>query len=288
MHIKGFKIELNKFLSISVSLTNIHHFKSMNGKAFLYEVLPYFFLHVHYFEEIRVMIIDFFLQNLNGSEYLACSTSDKFVIKWYSAYKGREETLFEYITGTIQYIGPEYIVLENNGIGYQIITPNPYKFKNDGTIQKVYTYLYVREDALTLYGFLTATEKSFFLKLLNVSGIGPRGALAILSAATPEQIALAIEQENEKILTTLPGVGKKTARQMILDLKGKVTEFVPIVRSKENDISAGENSELEEALLALQALGYSDQEIRRVKPILQKEKLKVDEYIRLALQQFIS
>ena len=123
---------------------------------------------------------------------------------------------------------------------------------------------------------------------MNVSGIGPRGALAILSAATPEQIALAIEQENEKILTTLPGVGKKTARQMILDLKGKVTEFVPIVRSKENDISAGENSELEEALLALQALGYSDQEIRRVKPILQKEKLKVDEYIRLALQQFIS
>src|SRR5690606_25957512 len=89
MHIKGFKIELNKFLSISVSLTNIHHFKSMNGKAFLYEVLPYFFLHVHYFEEIRVMIIDFFLQNLNGSEYFACSTSDKFVIKWYSAYKGR-------------------------------------------------------------------------------------------------------------------------------------------------------------------------------------------------------
>ena len=81
--------------------------------------------------------------------------------------QGERRNIVRYITGTIQYIGPEYIVLENNGIGYQIITPNPYKFKNDGTIQKVYTYLYVREDALTLYGFLTATEKSFFLKTIE-------------------------------------------------------------------------------------------------------------------------
>lgn len=197
--------------------------------------------------------------------------------------------MYEYLTGTIESIGPEYIVLENNGIGYQIMTPNPYKFKGDGAIQKVYTYLYVREDALILYGFSTQEEKDFFLKLISVSGIGPKGALAILSAGTPEQIALAIEQENEKQLTTLPGVGKKTARQMILDLKGKVTEFVTYTQEEEQRISVGEeNQALEEALLALQTLGYSDQEIRQVKPILQKEKLTVDEYIRLALHQFIS
>lgn len=196
--------------------------------------------------------------------------------------------MYEYLTGTVEYIGPDYIVLENNGIGYQIITPNPYKFKSDGTIQKVYTYLYVREDVLSLYGFYTQEEKDFFLKLISVSGIGPKGALAILSASTPEQIALAIEQENEKLLTTLPGVGKKTARQMILDLKGKVTEFVPVVQTEEKELPKGRNTELEEALLALQALGYSDQEIRRVKPILQKEKRTVDEYIRMALQHFIS
>ena len=197
--------------------------------------------------------------------------------------------MYEYITGTIEYICPEYIVLDHNGIGYPIITPNPYKFKMDGNVQKVFTYLHVREDAHTLYGFLTREEKAFFLKLINVSGIGPKSALAILASGSPEQIATAIEQENEKLLTTFPGVGKKTARQMILDLKGKLAEFQPLTVDDSASAEADtDNRELAEALLALESLGYSYREIQRVKPILQKEKLSVDEYIKLALQHFIS
>lgn len=196
--------------------------------------------------------------------------------------------LYEYIIGKIDYISPQYIVVENNEIGYQLFTPNPYLFREDGEEYKVYTYLHVREDAQVLYGFKTRDQKDFFTKLLNVSGIGPKGALAILASGEPEQIAAAIEQENEKMLTKFPGVGKKTARQIILDLKGKLNEFLtlsgeteaPVVDNKEQN-----SHELQEALLALEALGYSQREIQKVVPELRKENLTTDQYIKFALKQ---
>ena len=82
--------------------------------------------------------------------------------------------MYEYIIGTVEYVSPQYIVVENNGIGYQIFTPNPYLFTMDGEIQKIYTYLHVREDAQILYGFKNLETKEFFIKLINVSGIGPK------------------------------------------------------------------------------------------------------------------
>lgn len=196
--------------------------------------------------------------------------------------------MYEYIIGTIEYISPQYIVIENNGIGYQIFTPNPYIFNQDQEKQKIYTYFHIREDAHILYGFKTLEEKEFFTKLINVSGIGPKGALAILAAGEPQQIAHAIEQENEKFLTTFPGVGKKTARQIILDLKGKLQEFLndfpdqPEIGNEKND---KENHELHEAILALEALGYSNKEIKKMTAVLPKEKLTTDQYIKLALKQ---
>jgi holliday junction DNA helicase RuvA len=194
--------------------------------------------------------------------------------------------LYEYIIGTVEYVSPQYIVVENNGIGYQIFTPNPYLFTMDGEIQKVYTYLHVREDAQILYGFKNLETKAFFIKLINVSGIGPKGALAILASGKPNTIAHAIEEENYKFLTTFPGVGKKTAQQIILDLKGKLHEFLHDFPEKsETTQHIEKNRELEEALLALEALGYSSREINRIKNGLANEKLTTNEYIKLALKK---
>lgn len=118
--------------------------------------------------------------------------------------------MYEYIKGTIEMVTPEYIVVDNNGIGYQIFTPNPFVFKvNQSISEKIFIYQHVREDALSLFGFHTLSEKTLFKKLLNVSGIGPKGALAILAFGEPSQVIEAIENENETFLTKFPGVGKR-------------------------------------------------------------------------------
>ena len=198
--------------------------------------------------------------------------------------------MYEYIKGKIEYIGPEYIVVENNEIGYQIKTPNPFSFSSMSN-QKitVYTYHYVREDMISLYGFRSKDEKTLFTKLLNVSGIGPKGALAILASGQPDQVISAIENEDEAFLVKFPGVGKKTARQMILDLKGKLSDIMPdffpdLFNVEEVEQKKAGASLLDEALLALSALGYSEREIKRVVPQLKKEQLTTDEYIKLALK----
>ncbi|AGX05659.1 MULTISPECIES: Holliday junction branch migration protein RuvA [Bacillaceae] len=199
--------------------------------------------------------------------------------------------MFEYIKGTVEFIGPEYIVVENNGLGYQISTPNPFSYSNKqgGEIQ-IFTYHYVREDIFALYGFHSREEKMLFTKLLNVSGIGPKGALAILASGEPAQVVQAIEDEDEAFLVKFPGVGKKTARQMILDLKGKLQEAIPdffpnlFNPDAARPAATGSAALLEEAILALRALGYSEKEVKRIKPALEKEKLTTDEYIKKGLQ----
>jgi len=201
--------------------------------------------------------------------------------------------LFEYIKGKIEFVGPEYIVVENHGIGYQIITSNPFVFsKQLGEEVRIYTFHYVREDLMALYGFQTKEEKILFTKLLNVSGIGPKGALAILASGNPEQVIYAIENEDEAFLIKFPGVGKKTARQMILDLKGKLQAVVPdffpnLFTEDEERFHSQSVSEWEEAELALKALGYSEKEVRKIAPALQKEKLSTDQYIKKALQKLL-
>lgn len=202
--------------------------------------------------------------------------------------------LYEFIKGTIEFICSEYIVIENNGIGYQIATPNPFVYSNKvNKAVTIYTYQYVREDLLALYGFETREEKKLFTKLLNVSGIGPKGALAIIASGEVGQVIQAIENEDEGFLIKFPGVGKKTARQMILDLKGKLQNIVPDYFP--NLFNVGENqtadetfgAAFEEALLALKALGYTEKEIKRISPELKKEKLSTDQYIKMGLQRLL-
>jgi holliday junction DNA helicase RuvA len=202
--------------------------------------------------------------------------------------------LYEFIKGTVEFVGPEYIVVENNGIGYQIATPNPFVYSSKmETLVTVYTYHYVREDIMALYGFQSRQEKMLFTKLLNVSGIGPKGALAILASGEVGQVVTAIENEDEAFLVKFPGVGKKTARQMILDLKGKLEAVVPdyfpnLFNADKLPIhNKIDNESLEEAILALKALGYSDKEIKKISPELSKEQLSTDQYIKKALQRLL-
>lgn len=198
--------------------------------------------------------------------------------------------MIEFVKGYVDFVSPEYVVLDVNGIGYQINAPNPFIYQvNKEKMITIYTYQHVREDILALYGFQTREEKNLFLKLLNVTGIGPKGALAIIATGQPNQVVQAIENEDEKFLTKFPGVGKKTARQIILDLKGKLSDIVPAAMPNlfQQDVELlppSEQPALDEALEALKVLGYGDREIKKVVPTLQKEVLTTDQYVKRALQ----
>lgn len=202
--------------------------------------------------------------------------------------------MFEFIRGKVDFVGPEYIVVENSGIGWQIATPNPFAYAGKtGAEVTVYVYHYVRQDVMGLFGFATREEKTLFTKLLSVSGIGPKGALAILAFGEPKQVVTAIENEDEAFLVKFPGVGKKTARQMILDLKGKLQHITPNLFpdlfNQDDGMAAVQNGtkEFEEAVLALKALGYSEREINKISPELRKETLSTDQYIKKALQRLL-
>lgn len=200
--------------------------------------------------------------------------------------------MYAYIKGTLSQLFPTHVVVETCGIGYEIQTPNSYRFQKylEKEVQ-IYTSLIVREDAQLLYGFINEEEKEMFLSLIKVTGIGPKSALAILASITPHEVKLAIENENDAYLTQFPGIGKKTARQIVLDLKGKVT----ITEENSDDLlqtqvnGNEQNQIISEALLALQALGYSKRELTKVEKSLNKHNVNsVDEAVKIGLQTLVS
>lgn len=206
--------------------------------------------------------------------------------------------MYDYIIGQVMRHHPEYIVVENNGIGWQIYTPNSYAFPITKEAQQIYVHMHVREDAQLLFGFKTLDERELFRKLIQVSGIGPKGALAILASGNPYQVIAAIEAEDDAFLIKFPGVGKKTARQMILDLKGKLGSLmtnVDVTLLPNTNLSFDfqeehDEKELQEALLALSALGYSEKELAKIKPMLleNKELSSTDEYMKHALKLLLT
>ncbi|QJI70630.1 Holliday junction branch migration protein RuvA [Staphylococcus haemolyticus] len=193
--------------------------------------------------------------------------------------------MYAYIRGKLTQLFPTHVVVESiNGVGYEIQTPNSYRFQK--YLEKelvIYTSLIVREDAQLLYGFINEEEKDMFLSLIKVTGIGPKSALAILATSTPNEVKMAIENENDAYLTKFPGIGKKTARQIVLDLKGKVQitrETTETLLSMNEENSNSENL-VKEALLALEALGYSKREISKVEKVLNKSTFdSVDEAVK--------
>ncbi len=161
--------------------------------------------------------------------------------------------MYAYIDGIITEIKPSYVVIETHGIGYLIISPNPYGFKQNEEL-RLYTHHYVREDINALYGFRSLESKELFIKLISVSGIGPKSALSILATDAINDIILAIEEGNVKYLTKFPGIGLKSAQQIVLDLKGKLIDV-------EDELIPTQKNDVEDAL---SALGYSKTEIRKV------------------------
>lgn len=162
--------------------------------------------------------------------------------------------MFNFIKGNIYKVYATHIVVECHDIGYNIKVPNPYSF-SEGTNTCIHLHQVVREDSMDLYGFLTDLERDMFVKLINVKGLGPKGALAILASSSPSEIIENIKQQNAKFFSKFPGIGPKSSQQIILDLNGKV-DF-------DNTIHVSKNNEkLNNTILALKSLGYSNNEIK--------------------------
>ncbi len=160
--------------------------------------------------------------------------------------------MYNYIVGKLVSIETNYIVLDNNGIGYQIYVANPYSFELNQEYQ-VFIYQYIREDENSLYGFKTIEEKHLFLKLIDVKGLGPKMTLPILATGSVDGVIDAINRENILYLTKFPKIGDKLAKQIILDLKGKLV-------TKEEIFDNGKD----ELISVLKSLGYKDKDIKGV------------------------
>lgn len=171
--------------------------------------------------------------------------------------------MLEFIRGIIVSIYPTSIIVEANGVGHHILTANPYLWQDSlGQETQVYCELVTRQDDVTLYGFKSQEDKQLFLTLIKVSGIGPKSAMSIMAANDNEGLVQAIEKGDSQYLTKFPGVGKKTAQQMILDLSNKL-DFVSREDAPQAKPSTDQLIE-EEILEALSGLGYSQREINRV------------------------
>lgn len=184
--------------------------------------------------------------------------------------------MYSYLQGEITEIHPNAVTVDINGVGYEVITPNPYKFKLN-QIEKVFIHHYVREDAILMYGFESKNAKDLFIKLLSVKGIGPKSAIAILAFGEVDDVIGAIEIGNVKFLSKFPGIGPKASQQIILDLKGKLNVEI-------NKLLLHDNiSEVEEALTSL---GYKAKEIKKAIKGLDGSK-PTDQLLKDALSQMM-
>lgn len=180
--------------------------------------------------------------------------------------------MYAYMKGIVKEIESNYIVLENNDIGYLVYTASPYSFKKEEEI-KMYLYQNVKEDELTLYGFKNNEEKDLFLKLIGVKGLGCKMALPLL-ASDFKTVIEAIEDENISYLKKFPKIGDKVARQILLDLKGKLV-------SDKNSVNSHE-----ELIEALVALGYKSVDIKKILPQIKEVELEkqIKEALKLLLK----
>ena len=184
--------------------------------------------------------------------------------------------MIAFVRGTIFSLSADSLIVDNHGIGYRIFTPQTHKFRI-GSEVTLYTYQQVREDGISLFGFESMEGYEIFLRLISVKGVGAKTALAMLGTCTPERMVEAIENNDVKLLKSLPGIGAKTAQQIVLDLKGKLVEEVQESKTEENQ-------ELNDAMDALRALGYRGGELTALRRELAKlEPVSTDAYNRKSL-----
>ena len=199
--------------------------------------------------------------------------------------------MFYYVKGKVAHLAPNLAVIDCGGVGYACRTTSytlsALQVGQEGTL---YTHLNVREDAMDLYGFATENERSCFQMLIAISGVGPKAALSILSATNPEGLATAIITGNEKALMVVPGIGKKTAQRIILELKDKLAKGqLPTAEESYGGtgITVIPQDKVSEATAALAVLGYQPAEITTALKGLDLEGLSLEELIRQALKKMV-
>ena len=188
--------------------------------------------------------------------------------------------MIAFVRGKVFQTGFDYVILDNHGIGYRIFTPDGYQYTTNTEIL-LHTYQHVREDAILLYGFKDKEAYDLFIKLIDVKGLGCRSALNMLSIGQVDKIIQAIDNGDTAFLKSCPGIGAKTAQQIVLDLKGKLVS-APVDKKEEV------NTELIDAHDALIALGYKESEIKSVlKEVAKQDYKNTDGAIRLALSYLL-
>ena len=200
--------------------------------------------------------------------------------------------MIHFICGDLEETGADYVVLNNQGIGYLIYTPTSVldELPAIGKLVKMYTYMYVREDQLALYGFLSRDDLQIFKLLIGVSGIGPKGALGILSTISPNQFRFAVMAGDSKTISKAPGIGPKTAQKLIIELKDKLKlEDMFEDATESSQETAGINPSAEkETMMALVALGYSESEaFKAMKSISITPDMDSEKILKLALKQML-
>lgn len=200
--------------------------------------------------------------------------------------------MYSYIKGTLVEASAEGIVVDNQGIGYGILVPGQVLeyLPSIGEEVKIYTYHYVREDMIALYGFLTREDVNIFKMLIGVSGIGPKGALAILSVMSTDDLRFAILGEDAKAIAKAPGIGAKTAQRLIIELKDKISLEDAFEQKLANQGKKAEKNPAtgvkNEVILALTSLGYSQSEALQVLSGIEiKEDSAVEDVLKEALKQ---
>ena len=198
--------------------------------------------------------------------------------------------MFYYVNGTVAEIEAGLAVIDCSGVGYACATTN-YTLSQlkKGERAKLYTYLNVREDAMEMFGFASQSELRSFKMLIGVSGVGPKAALSILSSTTPQQLSMAVVMGDEKALTAAPGIGKKIAQRIILELKDKL-----IKEQGGFEVGSGaavampaQNNKAGEAAAALAVLGYGSQEIAAALKGIDMDALPLEEIIRQSLKKMV-
>ena len=197
--------------------------------------------------------------------------------------------MFYYVSGTVAYVEPYLAVIDCSGVGYACkTTSTTISQLQVGKAGKLYTYLHVGDGIFDLYGFATQGELGSFKQLIGVSGVGPKAALGILSVCTPQALAMAVITGDEKALIAAPGIGKKIAQRIILELKDKLArEQKEIGLPYEAGIVVGERSKAGEAAAALAVLGYTQQDIAVAMKGIDVEGLPLEEIVRQSLKKMV-
>ena len=194
--------------------------------------------------------------------------------------------MFAYIKGSLEQKSNNYVVIDVGGIGYKIFmaTKAIENLGEIGQVVKVHTHYYVREDNISLYGFNTNEELRMFELLLQVSGIGAKSAIAMLSEISPSSFALAVISDDISQLVKIPGIGKKTAARIVLELKDKLKTEETITKTEEVKLSITNEEETSEAIAALQVLGYTKREIEKALENVDTKNLQLEEIIKQGLK----